>query len=134
MRRTFQTICLAGALLIFAALAWGQSGGSPSSAPPQATDTPSANTSRPASKEHVTGAGKEIGKGGEDIGKGVAQGTADLARGTAGGIGSLARGRVGSAAGDLGKGVGGMSKTVAVGTAKGVGKIGKGIGGEFRKL
>ncbi len=130
MRRTCQTICLAGFLLIFAAMAWGQSSGSPS-APTKATDASSVDASTPASNE---GAGREIGRGGEDIGKGVAQGTADLARGTAGGIGSLAHGRVGSAVGDVGKGVGETSKTVAVGTAKGAVKIGKGIGGEFRKL
>ncbi len=130
MRRTLQTIYLTGFLLMFATVGWGQSGGSPSSAPPKATDTPSADASGPPSE----GAGREIGRGGEDIGKGVAQGTADLARGTAGGIGNLAHGRVGSAVGDVGKGVGETSKTVAVGTAKGVVKVGKGIGGELRKL
>ncbi len=135
MRTTIQVICVAAILLVFGSTARSQSTTSPptSERPLKATDTASGPPDS-ASNGKLTGLGRKIGQGSEDVGKGVARGTGDVARGTANGVGNLAHGRVGSATAAVGRDVGGASKTIAVGTAKGAAKVGEAIGGEFRKL
>ena len=80
------------------------------------------------------GAGKEIGKGGEDVGKGAGKGAESLGKGTAGAAGNLVTLHPGKAATDLGKGAGGAGKDVGVGTGKGAAKIGKGSAKGIGKL
>ena len=79
-------------------------------------------------------AGKEVGKGGEDIGKGAGKGAESLGKGAGGAAGNLATLHPGAAATDLGKGAAGAGKDVGVGTGKGAAKIGKGTGKGIGKL
>jgi hypothetical protein len=74
------------------------------------------------------GAGKEIGKGSEDIGKGAGKGAESLGKGTAGAAGNLVTLHPVNAASNLGKGAAGAGKDVGVGAGKGAAKIGKGTG------
>ena len=90
--------------------------------------------SGPQDKKEKVSAGKDVGKGGEDIGKGAAKGAGSLGKGTAGAAGNLATLHPGHAAADLGKGAAGAGKDVGAGAGKGAGKIGKGSAKGVGKL
>jgi len=103
--------------------------------PPQDQGTAETQSAQKDKNQKVErGAGKEIGKGGEDIGKGAGKGAGSLGKGTAGAAGNLVTLRPGKAATDLGKGAGGAGKDVGVGTGKGAAKIGKGSAKGIGKL
>jgi hypothetical protein len=103
--------------------------------PPQDPGTAQTQAVQQGKQKKVEpGAGREIGKGGEDVGKGAGKGAESLGKGTAGAAGNLVTLHPGNAAADLGKGAGGAGKDVGVGTGKGAAKIGKGSAKGIGKL
>src|SRR4029077_16810549 len=103
--------------------------------PPQDQGSAETQPAQKGEKQKVErGAGKEIGKGGEDVGKGAGKGAESLGKGTAGAAGNLVTLHPGHAAVDLGKGAAGAGKDVGVGTGKGAAKIGKGSAKGIGKL
>ena len=103
--------------------------------PPQSQGTAPTQSAPNGGKQKVEpGAGKEVGKGGEDVGKGAGKGAESLGKGTAGAAGNLATLHPGKAGADLGKGAGGAGKDIGVDTGKGAAKIGKGTGKGIGRL